>query len=48
MLLKVDSFLLYTVEYGQDLQKQPKRVLQVPLPRGLVSEISQEGSGAGH
>ena len=37
MPLTVDSFLLYTVLYERDVQEQPERVLQLPLPCGLVS-----------
>ncbi len=47
MLLTVDSFLLYTVLYERDVQEQPERVLQLPLPCGLVSQISTESARTG-
>src|SRR5260370_35178009 len=48
LLLTVDSMLPYTGTYDRNLQKQPEHILHLPLPCGLVSEISEEGSGAGH
>ena len=48
LLLTVDSVPLYSGTDDRNLQEQPERVLQVPLPCGLVSEISEKSAGAGN
>jgi len=48
MFLTVDGILLYTGEYEPDLQEQSRRVLELSIPCGLVSNRAEKGIHPGN